>query len=246
MKVDSQTTVRDIALKYPQAARMFESFGIDYCCGGKRPLEDACRQAHVAVDTVLEVLRRPVAAEEVRDDRWNSASLEELADHIIGVHHAFVRRESPRLTELARKLRARHESAHPELRRVDELFGALATELALHMLKEEQVLFPMIKRLEKARQADGTSGASFCGIEFPIQRMTAEHDEAGEALRSIRSLTAAFQPPVGACPSFRAFYQGLEEFERDLHRHIHLENNILFPRAVEMARTGQENGNVGR
>jgi regulator of cell morphogenesis and NO signaling len=244
MNLASQTTVRDIVLENPQAPRVFESFGIDYCCGGKRPLDEACRQANVAVDTVLEMLRRPVPVEEVLDDRWNSASLKKLADHIVETHHAFVRRESPRLTGLLEKVRGRHATTHPELCRVEELFDGLASELADHMLKEERILFPMIKRLEEATRADGANGASFRGIEFPIQRMIAEHDDAGEALTRIHSLTAAFQPPADACTSFRALYQGLEEFERDLHRHIHLENNILFPRAVEMTRTVQENGSV--
>jgi regulator of cell morphogenesis and NO signaling len=246
MKADSKTTVREITPDYPQAARVFESFGIDYCCGGKRPLEEACRQANVAVDTVLAALRRPLAAEEVLDGPWTSAALGDLADHIVLKHHAFVRQESPRLAQLLQEVRRRHETAHPELRRVDELFGALASELALHMLKEEQILFPMIKRLDEAWRADGADEASFRRIEFPIQRIMAEHDDAGEALSGIRSATTAFQPPADACPSFRALYQGLEEFERDLHRHIHLENNILFPRAVEMAKTDQEYGNAVR
>ena len=244
MNLALRTTVRDIVLENPQAARVFESFGIDYCCGGNRPLDEACRLANAAVETVLEVLRRPVTVEEVLDGRWNSASLEELADHIIETHHAFVRRESPRLADLLQKVRGRHATIHPELGRLEELFAGLASELADHMLKEEGILFPMIKRLEEATRADGAVGASFRGIEFPIQRMMAEHDDAGEALTGIHSLTAAFQPPADACTSFRALYQGLEEFERDLHRHIHLENNILFPRAVEMTRTAQENGSV--
>jgi regulator of cell morphogenesis and NO signaling len=246
MNLASETTVRDIALENPQAARVFEFFGIDYCCGGRRPLDEACRQANVSVDTVLEVLRRPAPVEEGLDDRWNSASLAKLADHIVETHHAYVRRESPRLTDLLEKVRSRHATAHPELRRIQELFHGLASELADHMLKEERVLFPMIKRLEEARQVDEAGGASFRGIEFPIQRMMAEHNDAGEALSGIHSLTAAFQPPADACPSFRALYRGLEEFERDLHRHIHLENNILFPRAMEMTRTVQENCSVAR
>jgi len=243
INVDSQTTVRDIVLENPQAAQVFESFGIDYCCGGKRPLEQACRQANVTVDTVLEVLRRP-AAEEISDDRWNTASLGELADHIAGAHHAFVREQSPRLTALAQKVRARHGTSHPELSRIEEVFGELASELVLHMLKEEQVLFPTIKRLETTRSTG--EGMGFCGIEFPIQRMMAEHDDAAEALSAIRSLTSAFQPPAEACASFRALYQGLADFERDLHRHTHLENNILFPRALEMTNAVQESGCVAR
>jgi regulator of cell morphogenesis and NO signaling len=244
MKLASQTTVRDIVLENPQAARVFESFGIDDCCGGKRPLDEACRQANVALDMVLEVLRRSRPVEEVLHDCWNSVSLEKLADHIVETHHAFVRRESPRLTDLLQKVRRRHATTHPELCRVEELFDGLASELANHMLKEERALFPMIKRLEEATRGDGAVGASFRGIEFPIQRMMAEHDDAGEALTGIHSLTAAFQAPADACPRFRALYQGLAEFEQDLHRHIHLENSILFPRAVEVTKTVQENCSV--
>jgi len=245
MKADSQTTLREIVLEYRQAARVFESFGIDYCCGGKRTLEQACRQSNVAVETVLEVLRRPAAAEEGLDERWTSKSLRELADHIVLRHHVFVRQESPRLAELLKKVRGRHETAHPGLSRLEERFTELASELVLHMFKEEQILFPLIKRLEESTQGPGGDGTSFRGIEFPIQRMMAEHDDAGEALSAIRSLTDAFHPPADACPSFRALYEGLEEFERDLHTHIHLENNILFSRAAEMA-GGRENGNVVR
>lgn len=231
MSLDTQTTVREIVLENPRAARTFESFGIDYCCGGKRALEEACREASVSLETVLHELQQQDASAEVTDDDWRSAPLAELADHIVSKHHAFVRQESPRLTALLVKVRTRHGNAHGELGRVEELFEGLASELALHMLKEEQVLFPMIKALATAPAGTG----NFHGIEFPVRRMMEEHDDAGEALRGIRELTGQFQPPTDACTSFRALYHGLLDFEQDLHRHIHLENNILFPRAVGMA-----------
>jgi regulator of cell morphogenesis and NO signaling len=235
MSVDLATTVRDIAVEYPQAARVFESFGIDYCCGGDQSLEDACRQANVNADALREALRRPVGAEDASSGNWVSASLEELTDHIVSRHHTFVRQETARVIELLGKVRAKHEANHPELNRIEERFRALASELKLHMLKEEQVLFPMIRQLEEASREADADTAAFGGITFPIERMISEHEDAGGVLRSIRSLTGSFQPPPDACPSFRALYLGLEEFERDLHRHIHLENNILFPRAARMA-----------
>jgi len=179
-------------------------------------------------------------AEKLPDDGWNSAPLQELADHIVGVHHAFVRRVLPGLTALMLQVRTQYEANHPELTHVGELFEALASEFVIHMIKEEQVLFPMIKQLKQIRQADRRA---VLGMEIPIQRMIAEHEDAEELLRVIRSLTSAFQPPV-ASPGFHALYQGLEEFERDFHRHIHLENNILFSRAIEIPGTDQENANI--
>jgi len=238
MAVELETTVRDIALEDPHAVRVFETFGIDYCCGGGHSLEEACRRANVAIDAVREALRRPVGAEDDAARNWAAASLEELTDHIVARHHTFVRRETARLVELLGKVKAKHEANHPELNRIEQLFQALASELKLHMRKEEQVLFPMVGQLEEASRERGADTAAFGGIAFPIGRMISEHEDAGGVLRSIRSLTGAFQAPADACPSFRALYQGLEEFERDLHQHIHLENNILFPRAARMAGIG--------
>jgi regulator of cell morphogenesis and NO signaling len=234
MSVELVATVRDIAMEFPQAVRVFESFGIDYCCGGGQSLEEACRRANVSVTKVREALERPPEAEEHGGADWTAASLEELTDHIVTRHHTFVRRETARLAELLGKVAAKHQTNHPELNRLEQLFQALASELKLHMMKEEQVLFPMIRQLEEASREEDADTAAFAGIMFPIERMISEHEDAGGVLRDIRSLTGSFQPPADACPSFRALYQGLEEFERDLHRHIHLENNILFPGARRM------------
>jgi regulator of cell morphogenesis and NO signaling len=235
MTVDLDTTVRDIAVENPQAVRVFESFGIDYCCGGERSLEEACRQAGAPLAGVREALERPSEAEEDAGANWAAASLGELMDHLVTRHHTFVRRETVRLAELLDKVSAKHQAGHPELSRLGEFCRAVASELKLHMMKEEQVLFPMIRQLEQASREVGADTADFAGIVFPMERMISEHEDAGEALRSIRSLTGSFQPPEDACPSFRALYQGLDEFERGFYRHIHLENNILFPRAKRLA-----------
>ena len=235
MSVELLETVRDIAREYPQAVRVFESFGIDYCCGGGQPLEEACRRANVSVTKLREALGRPPEREEHAGAEWGAASLEELTNHIVTRHHTFVRRETARVAELLGKVAAKHQANHPELNRLEQLFQALASELKLHMMKEEQVLFPMIRQLEKAGRDENSDIADFAGIMFPIERMISEHEDAGGMLRDIRLLTGSFQPPADACPSFHALYQGLEEFERDLHQHIHLENNILFPRTRRMA-----------
>lgn len=238
MEPNTNTTVRSIVLENPKAFRVFEAYRIDYCCGGERPLGEACRNANVAVETVLNELGRTTAAEAASED-WSKASLAALADHIIEKHHGSVRRESARLAELSQKVKAHHLERHPELNRVGELFEALSSELAMHMMKEEQVLFPMIKRLEQATRNGAAAGAGFCSMEFPVRQMMLEHDDAGELLHGIRKQTSEFQAPPDACPSFRALYQGLKDFELDLHQHIHLENNILFPRALEATKPVQ-------
>jgi regulator of cell morphogenesis and NO signaling len=239
MEPDSRTTVREIVLEFPQAAGVFESLGIDYCCGGKQTLDEACRQAGVTVETVRTKLQQSANPAEMGDERWTIADLSELTEHIVQQHHVFVRRESTRLMELLQKVQAVHAASHPELHQIGNLFGELTSELVHHMLKEERVLFPLIKELESGGQT------ALCGVEFPIRRMIAEHAGAGESLAGIRLLSGEFEPPADACLSFRALYQGLEAFERDLHRHIHLENNILFPRALALAGLSGEVETVG-
>ena len=235
MSVELETTVRDIAVEYPQTVRVFESFGIDYCCGGEQSLEGACRRASVSVAEVREALELAFEAETDAGEDWTAASLEVLTGHIVTRHHTFVRGKTVRLAELLGKVKAKHEGNHPELNRLEQLFRALASELKLHMLKEEQVLFPMIRQLEQTSREEDADTSDFAGITFPMERMISEHEDAGGILQEIRSLAGAFQAPADACPSFRALYQGLEEFERDLHQHIHLENNILFPRVRRLA-----------
>jgi regulator of cell morphogenesis and NO signaling len=166
---------------------------------------------------------------------WALEPLGKLAQHIVEKHHAYVRAELPRLQMLAEKVVRRHGDTQPHLVEIQRLVGEISAELTQHLMKEEIVLFPYVTKLEYAELA-GTAAprACFDGVERPIAVMTQEHEHAGEALAQIRELTDGFTPPVGACPTYLAYFQGLHEFERDLHQHVHLENNVLFPRAIEL------------
>ncbi len=229
-------TVREIAIRHPASVRIFESLGIDYCCGGQRSLREACERANVPPD---EVLNRISAAEDepFTAGDWAHASVTELTRHIVDDHHSYIRRETPRLISICARVVARHGAAHPEVKSIQELFQALTDELSLHMMKEENVLFPYLAQMEAAlSEGRAVPPAMFGSVEMPISRMLADHDDAGALTARIRSLSGGLVAPADACPTYRALYRGLEDFERDLHQHVHLENNILFLRALELER----------
>lgn len=231
----SAKTVRDIALEEPASIRVFEQFGIDYCCGGRRPLAEVCQERSLDLQTVLSAIESATQSAGAPTPEWASASLEALCEHIVKTHHEYVRREIPRLWQLAQKVVSRHGENHPELIRIQQLIRAAGEDLIQHLAKEEQILFPAIVNTERNLATCGPrSLGCFGSVRNPIRVMMAEHDAAGDALAEIRRLSHDFNPPEGACPTYRGFYQGLSEFERDLHQHVHLENNILFPRAIEM------------
>lgn len=230
-------TVRDFALSVPGATRVFEKAGIDYCCGGGRTLEDACATAGVSPADMLATLRRleEGGAEPGTEPEFGAMPLEELVDHIVRTHHVFTVQELARLEPLLAKVRSKHERNHPELADVGYAFDRLLADLLPHMQKEERVLFPYVVELEQARRENRLAARPpFMTVRNPIRMMMLEHDAAGDFLREIRAATGNFEIPEGACMSFRALYEGLEGLERDLHQHIHLENNVLFPRAAEM------------
>jgi len=191
--------------------------------------------AGVSLERVLDLLT-PVEEDASADAAsWGGASAQELIRHIVGRHHSYVRSETPRLMTMFEKVVSRHGQAHPELASIRDLFKALTEELFVHMHKEENVLFPYIEQMGSAvGRGAAPPPACFGSVEMPISRMLADHDDAGELLAKIRALSTEYQAPDSACPTYRALYHGLEEFERDLHHHVHLENNILFPRALHM------------
>jgi regulator of cell morphogenesis and NO signaling len=240
MELTKEKTVRQIALESSTATRIFEQFGIDYCCGGNRPLEQACQAAKINFEQVLDALDLAQQSNEaVQPNRdWQSAPLSDLIAHIERKHHTFVRSEIERLGPLFDKVCGVHGKTHTELLEARSVFDDLRQELTMHLMKEEKVLFPYVRRLEEARlQKEPIAPAPFGSVRHPISMMEHEHDSAGEALRSLRSLTSGYTAPEEACVSYKALYRALAEFEADLHQHIHLENNILFPRATEMERT---------
>jgi len=237
MKFNVEQTVREIAIENPSSVRIFESLGIDYCCGGKRSLQDACQRANVPLDKVLHLLSTVDDQPPEAMGNWTGARIRDLTQHIVEQHHGYVRRESPQLVSMFVKVVARHGAAHQELKPIQELFVAMLDELYMHMMKEENVLFPYLAKMEAAvSEGRPAPPAMFGSVEVPISRMLADHEDAGALIARIRVLSGVYRPPEEACPTWRALYEGLEEFERDLHQHVHLENNILFPRALEMER----------
>ena len=237
MSVTTEKTVRDLALEIPAATRIFEQLGIDYCCGGGQTLERACQTAKVPLDQVLKSLEAagPAANQSQAGRDWQTAPLSELVAHIRATHHEYVRDEVRRLGPLFDKVANAHGANHPELAELGRTFGALAEELASHLMKEEMVLFPYIVRLEESIAAGAPAPPStFGSVRNPVAMMVREHASAGEALRNLRRAGNSYAAPADACVSFQVLYKGLAAFEADLHQHIHLENNILFPRAIAL------------
>lgn len=229
------TAVGQWVAAHPQTSRTFEAARIDYCCGGGKSLEQACRDRQLNPQDILAQLHEAVGmtGDEPTED-WTRTSLAALCDHIEQTHHAYLRTELPRLTTLIAKIVNAHGAAHAELSEVQQEFAALRSELEPHMFKEEQVLFPAIRRLE---QSETQPMFPFGTVANPIRMMEHEHDTAGNGLARIRELTGDYQTPGDACNTYRAALGGLHELELDLHQHIHKENSILFPRAIERERS---------
>ena len=237
MSIDATTSVRNVVTENPAATRLFEKLGIDYCCGGARPLGEACSAAGIAVDEVVRSLELAAMspAEKSTDRDWRSEPLTALISYILDTHHAFDRAELDRLEPLLAKVAGVYRETHPELIQIQRVFVALKQDLLNHMAKEEQILFPYMIQLQQAIDNGTAKPFPFFGaIGNPIKMMMAEHDTAGDMLRQIREVSSNFSVPSEACVSYRTLYGALEGFERDLHQHIHLENNFLFPHAIEL------------
>lgn len=237
MGLSATKTVRELALEVPNAIRVFERFGIDYCCGGTKSLEEACVREKLLVDEVIYNLEHeaqqtdePVCTREVE-----SGPLADLVQHIQSKHHVFTRQETARIEALLEKVCSVHGKNHPELLFIRTTFQALSRELSLHLMKEERILFPYIIRMEEAViQKERPLPPPFGSVQNPVHMMTQEHDSAGEALRTLREASAGYSLPADACLTYRTLYDALQGLESDLHQHIHLENNVLFPRAIAM------------
>ncbi len=234
MPIDAEKTVRDLAAAVPGATRIFEELGIDYCCGGGKSLSDACAGSGKSLQSVIETLEQSIErSDEKSSDNWQVRSLAELTAHIVEKHHAYTKKELARLEQLTAKVVSVHGNNHPELLKVQSILQSLKNDLLAHMLKEEHVLFPRIVQLEDAvRRGQTVPAAILAAVRNPVRVMMQEHDIAGDLLRELRSASGNYIVPPDGCISYRTLYQTFQDIEHDLHQHIHLENNILFPRAV--------------
>lgn len=239
-----QQTVGRLVAERPSRSRVFERWGIDYCCAGKRRLVDSCSALSIDVDAVLKDLEMEAAGPNSNETDWTAAPLVELVDNIVGTHHAYLREALPRLSFLTTKVRNAHGGRHPELVEVVRVFAEFRIEMESHALKEEQVLFPYIAALENSAEPP----AFPCGsIQRAIEVMESEHEQAGDALADLNRLTNGYAVPFGACATYRAMLDALKELEADTHKHVHKENSILFPRAeaLETARKSGSAGDIG-
>jgi len=233
MNITGATKVREIAVANPRAKNVLEDAGVDYCCGGEKSLHEACMHSGVSAEEILKRLEENSRQAGPEEANWASARLGELTHHIVQKHHGYVRETIPRVSALLAKVKGKHGPNHPELPKIEEEFFRLGQEMYSHMQKEEQILFPYIERLERTHEGkEPFERPFFQTVRNPVHMMMQEHDSAGDALKAMRKLSSGYQAPAEACESYREVYRSLAEFEADMHTHVHLENNILFPRAV--------------
>ena len=234
IEVNASRLVGELAAELPGAAQVFQRANIDFCCGGKLSLEKASVARGLDPNKVLAELEASASSTARADapgSRWNQLPVQALISHIVEKHHAYVRRETPTLLAWLDKVVRVHGANHPELARVRHSFTAMASEMAQHMAKEELLLFPAIVKLASPNPpAAETSQA----IAAPVAQMIREHDHTGNDLEQIRQASGDYTPPPDGCATYRALYQGLAAFESDMREHVHLENNVLFPRALAL------------
>jgi regulator of cell morphogenesis and NO signaling len=224
MTITELTPVGEIAAAIPSSVRVFQRHGIDFCCGVKRALGDVCKERGLSFAETVSAIRASTAQRAAERD-WTHEPLQALIEHIVATYHDSLREELPRLQALAANVAHVHGGRAPHLVEIAVTVDLLSEELSTHMRKEETILFPAVRAIEE-RQGDAG------WLEAPISVMEHEHDRAGALLSDLRELTCGYTPPDRACPTTRALYQGLEELERAMHMHVHLENNVLFPRAL--------------
>lgn len=232
--VNSTRSVGELAAEVPGAAQIFQRANIDFCCGGKQSLEQACTAQGLDAQQLLselEAAAAKVAGTPEAGGTWVNQPVDALIQHIVTTHHAFVRRETPTLQAWLDKVVRVHGERHPELTRVRHSFASMAADMAQHMAKEELLLFPAIARLAGPNPPAPEAAQA---IAAPVKQMIREHDNTGHDLAEIREATGDYTPPPDGCATYRALYEGLAAFELDMRQHVHLENNILFPRAMAL------------
>jgi regulator of cell morphogenesis and NO signaling len=228
-------TIREIVANDYRTAAVFERHGLDFCCGGCKTIEESCREHGIDSGTLLRELDDVLTASAAAAPAYNKWDAVTLIDYIVSVHHGYVRDAIPRLVQHTQKIAEVHGARRTELAHVARLVGRVAAEMHAHMEKEEQVLFPYIREVEEAGHAGRPAPpAPFGTVRNPIRAMESEHEFVGDAMAEIRQLTDGYRPPEGACATYELCLRELAGFERDLHAHVHLENNVLFPKAVAL------------
>jgi regulator of cell morphogenesis and NO signaling len=234
MTLSYQNTVAETVANDYRAAAIFEKYGIDFCCHGKISIDEACEKRHIMTEEVMRELKT-LADSNSCCLHYGTMPLSVLADHIEDKHHQYIEEKTPVIRRYLDKVCSVHGTAHPELFEIKSLFMASAEDLAQHMKKEELILFPRIRKLEALLNHSTEAGSIQPGLlQVPVDMMMQDHSLEGDRFRTIEQLTQHYQPPADACNTFKVTYALLQEFENDLHLHIHLENNILFPKALEM------------
>lgn len=234
MTITESTPIGDIAAAIPSSVRIFQRHGIDFCCGGKRALGTVCNERGLEFAATVTAIEASASTPAVNRD-WSKEPFASLIDHIIATYHDPLREELPRLQRMAEKVAEVHGTKAAHLGQVADIVNALSVDLLTHMRKEEAVLFPAIRAIEKGRACDAA------WIVAPISVMERDHEQAGALLTDLRRLTGGYESPAWGCATLRALYQGLDEFERSMHVHVHLENNVLFPRALQLEATAVSN-----
>ena len=228
-------TVADLVTENIKTAHIFKKYGIDFCCGGGITIQKAAEKAKVNLSELEKDLLN-VENTTTRGSDFNKWNLVFLTDHIINVHHAYVEDSIPLINQYAERVQKVHGHYYPELVEINLLFKKVAGELAAHCKKEELILFPFIKKMVKIKKEGTILPETYGTVDNPIKMMETEHEEAGNIFKEIAKLSNNYTPPKGACNTYKAYYAKLDEFEQDLHQHVHLENNILFPKALKLER----------
>lgn len=237
MKITKENTLAEIVKADFKTSEIFESYGLDYCCNGKRSIADACDEKNIDTKELIEKLAN-LKISNNGDENFNEMELDDLISHILNEHHSYVSKMLPILDSHAEKVYNAHGKNHSELEEVKNIWTDVSNELANHMMKEERMLFPYIVSLVIAKKnISDFQYAPFGTVENPINMMEREHTSAGNAFFRIREITDNYKLPQDACTTFEVFYKELNEFENDLHKHIHLENNILHPKAILLEKT---------
>lgn len=235
MIISGNTGIGEVVRLNFRTAQLFREYNIDYCCGGEKTISEACSDAGIDADLLISQLEDIAGNSDPDTEYINSLAPDELSDYIVRRHHSYVKKNIPYIRENLDKICDVHGSAHPELFEIRELFNESASDLAAHMQKEEVMLFPFIREMvESKKQGSRPGPAAFGTVANPVRVMISEHENEGRRFERISEISGNYSPPADACTTYRTAFKQLEDFERDLHRHVHLENNILFPEALRL------------